>query len=74
MDCEAAMDRLDELVDRELDSLQVSEIEGHFRHCPQCEERYELQRGLNRVVKRCCNQAQAPAGLRRSVEGIFKGA
>jgi mycothiol system anti-sigma-R factor len=63
-DCKDCVQRLDQLVDKELSAPEVEEIHGHLDSCGDCTRRYRFQEGLKRLVKVSCSEEVAPAALR----------
>jgi mycothiol system anti-sigma-R factor len=66
-DCEDCIQRLDQLVDKELNGLEVEEIAHHLDTCGDCTRRYRFQEGLKRLVKVSCSDQVAPVALRESL-------
>lgn len=71
MNCEQCLDRLEELVDRELSPLEASEVQIHLENCPPCTERFHFEAGMKRLVRSCCAQEKAPDALRARLEEIL---
>jgi mycothiol system anti-sigma-R factor len=62
-DCEAARDRLEAYVDRELTEADVVEVRRHLADCPDCERCFEFEAGLKLLVRRKGCPELAPPGL-----------
>ena len=72
MRCKDCMEKLHTYVDRELSDEELEEVRLHLEKCPPCEHVYQLQAGLKRLVKVCCDQGTAPPQLReRLVQILF---
>ena len=71
-DCEDCIQRLDQLVDKELSGPEVAEVHDHLGSCGDCTRRYHFQEGLKRLVKVSCNEAAAPADLRERLRQQFR--
>lgn len=71
MNCKECLDRLEELVDKELSPLEASEVQIHLENCPPCTERFEFETDMKRLVRVCCGQEQAPASLRARLREIL---
>jgi mycothiol system anti-sigma-R factor len=71
MNCDGCLEKLERYVDRELTDDELNEVRGHLERCAPCEGRYELQVGLKRLVKHCCDQGTAPAHLRAKLVQIL---
>ena len=71
MNCKECMDRLEQLVDRELSPLEASEAQIHLENCPPCSERFEFESGMKRLVRTCCGQETAPEALRARLRTIL---
>jgi mycothiol system anti-sigma-R factor len=71
MNCSDCTDKLDRYVDRELNSTEVLELQLHLEGCPPCEDQYEFQAHLKRLVKVCCDQDQVPPAFREKLRQIL---
>ena len=71
MNCNECLDRLDSYTDRELSEAELREVKQHLEECPPCEDRYQFQADLKRLVKVCCDQGRAPAHLRSKLREIL---
>ena len=71
MNCAECEEKLDGYLDRELTEAEIVEVRQHLVDCPQCEDQFELQVHLKRVVKVCCDQGEAPARLREKLKQIL---
>ena len=71
MNCSDCKDKLDRFVDRELNNTEVLELQLHLESCPPCEDQYEFQVSLKRLVKGCCDQDEVPAAFRDKVRQIL---
>ena len=50
MNCEEIANLMDGYLDGELDPITNQKIEGHLRDCPGCEQEYQAQSALVRVI------------------------
>ena len=71
MNCQDCLDKLDRYLDRELTDAEVEEVKRHLGDCPPCEDLYQLQVNLKRLVKVCCDQGTAPEHLRSRLRQIL---
>lgn len=71
MNCNECLDRLDSYTDRELSEAELREVKQHLEECPPCEDRYQFQADLKRLVKVCCDQGEAPPELRAKLREIL---
>ena len=71
MNCRECVDRLDQLVDRELSEQEMEEAKLHLANCGGCSNRYRFQTELKRVVRVCCYGDRAPAELRERLERLL---
>ena len=71
MDCSDCLKQLDRYLDRELTDEEIEEVRRHLTDCPPCEDRFRLEAHLKRLVKVCCDQGTAPAGLRERLRQIL---
>lgn len=65
-DCEDCVQRLDELVDKELTEPEVKEVHLHLERCGDCVKRYDFQEGLKKLMKVSCDE-KAPDELREKL-------
>ncbi len=71
MNCTDCLEKLDQYVDRELTDSELAEVRRHLEDCPPCEDHYQLQVHMRRVVKVCCDQGMAPEQLRSRLRQIL---
>jgi mycothiol system anti-sigma-R factor len=71
MRCKDCLEKLDGYLDRELSDVEVAEVRRHLEDCPPCEDLYQLQVEVKRLVKVCCDQGKAPAHLREKLNKIL---
>jgi mycothiol system anti-sigma-R factor len=62
--CEQTMRQLSGYIDRELNDAEVSSVKAHLDDCPPCEQVFEFQAGMKRLVRRECCTDEAPGRLR----------
>lgn len=71
--CEQTMQQLSGYIDRELNDTEVRRVKAHLDDCPPCEQVFEFQAGLKRLVRRECCTDEAPARLRDWVRKLGAG-
>lgn len=71
MNCKECLNRLEELVDKELTPLEAGEVQMHLENCPSCADHYEFQAGMKRLVRTCCTGDRAPDSLRERLRAIL---
>jgi len=71
VNCSDCLEKLDGYLDRELTDAEVEQVKRHLVDCPPCEDRFQLQVHMKRLVKVCCDQGEAPAGLRSRLRQIL---
>jgi mycothiol system anti-sigma-R factor len=64
--CADFHDRIDYLLDNELDDSEIREVRVHLDECAPCLERYDVQRTIKTIVARSCSES-APDDLRQRV-------
>ena len=67
LDCSAVIDRMFVFIDNELDPANCDQIEQHLAECGPCLEKYNLERAVKALVRRCCGNDVAPDTLRQRV-------
>ncbi len=70
MDCQDTMGRLSMYLDRELSDDEVGQVKGHLQSCPPCEQVFDFQAELKRLVRKECCADDAPARLRAWVRKL----
>jgi anti-sigma factor (TIGR02949 family) len=71
VNCKDCLEKLDRYVDRELTDQELAEVKDHLQKCPPCDQYYQLEAGVKRLVKLCCDQGQAPPQLRERLNQIL---
>jgi mycothiol system anti-sigma-R factor len=71
VNCRDCLKRLDPYLDRELTDAEVAEVRRHLGDCPPCEDSYQLQVHVKRLVKVCCDQGRAPEQLRSRLRQLL---
>jgi mycothiol system anti-sigma-R factor len=71
--CEQTMQQLTGYIDRELNETEVRRVKAHLDDCPPCEQVFEFQDGIKRLVRRECCTDEAPARLRDWVRKLATG-
>lgn len=71
MNCPDCQDKLDRYLDRELTNTEALEIQLHLEGCPDCNDQYEFQVHLKRLVKHACDCDAAPPALREKLRQIL---
>ncbi len=64
LDCQAAADRLHELIDQELTPEVEAAVQRHLDECAPCMAVYEFERGFRRFMKLKMQGIRAPGDLR----------
>ncbi len=72
MNCQHCIEKLELYVDRELTDQELQEVRHHLDDCPPCQDSFDLQVGVKRLVKVCCDQGEAPAHLRAKLAEILR--
>ncbi len=72
MNCQNCIEKLELYVDRELSDQELQEVRHHLDDCPPCKDAFDLQVGVKRLVKVCCDQGEAPANLRAKLAEILR--
>ena len=70
MDCQDAMGRLSMYVDRELSDDEVGQVKVHLKSCPPCEQVFDFQAELKRLVRKECCTDDALGRLRAWVRKL----
>jgi len=71
--CQQTMQKLSGYIDRELNDAEVRKVKAHLDDCPPCEQVFEFQAGMKRLVRRECCTDEAPPRLRDWVRKLATG-
>jgi anti-sigma factor (TIGR02949 family) len=71
VNCRDCVDKLETYVDRELSEDEVESMMRHLAECPPCQDQYQFEAGLRRLVRVCCAQGEAPPELRAKLREIL---
>lgn len=71
--CDKTIRQLSGYMDRELSDSDVTKVRRHLEDCPPCEQLFEFQAGMKRLVRRECCTDEAPARLREWVRKLATG-
>ncbi|HLW60411.1 MAG TPA: mycothiol system anti-sigma-R factor [bacterium] len=72
MNCEEALEKLWQYLDRELDGESSSELQRHLEECRHCFSKVEFEQRLRAIVRRSCSGEQAPAELRERLSRLLR--
>ncbi|HKV46197.1 MAG TPA: mycothiol system anti-sigma-R factor [bacterium] len=72
MNCEEALEKLWQYLDRELDGESTSELHRHLEECRHCFSKVEFEQRLRAIVRRSCSGEQAPAELRERLSRLLR--
>ncbi len=68
--CEQTMRRLSTYIDRELNEAEVRKVKAHLDDCPPCEQVFDFQAEMKRLVRKECCTDDAPSRLRAWVRQL----
>ena len=74
MDCREVEAKLTPYLDRELSSSELTRVRKHLEDCPPCEGEFQLELEVKRLVRRKCQEDDAPARLRNWVRQLAEQA
>ena len=69
LECEEAERRLHTFLDRELEDVEVAEVQAHLDSCRECFSRFRFEASFRRLVRARSAEQTAPTGLR---EGLLE--
>ncbi|HXX37269.1 MAG TPA: mycothiol system anti-sigma-R factor [bacterium] len=72
MNCNEAVEKLWQYLDRELEGDAVAEVEQHLRECRECFSKAEFERRLRALLRRSCGCEQAPPALRDRLHRLLR--
>lgn len=72
--CEEALRRLDDYLDRELDTRTLADVEAHLRECEACAREYRFERAMLDQVRAKLRAVTLPTALRDRIVGLLANA
>ena len=72
MNCDEALEKLWQYLDRELDAQTVAAIERHLNDCRDCFCKAEFERRLRVLLRRSCGCERAPLRLRARLSQLLR--
>lgn len=63
LNCDECMERLYPYLDRELNEAELRDVQFHLELCPPCQERFQFEENVLRLVGRCGRKLEAPESL-----------
>jgi len=72
--CDQTMERLHSYVDRELNDFEMAEVKKHLDDCPPCEQHFEFNLQVKRLVHTKGCPEKAPKALVERILSNFKQA
>lgn len=73
LNCDEVTNRLYQYLDRELSEEELREVRLHLDLCPPCQERFEFEENILRLVGRCGRKLSAPPSLVDKVRKLREG-
>lgn len=72
IDCQAAMERLWDFLDGELNEETMARVQSHLSACSCCHPHVEFSRRFLEALRRCREGGTMPSGVREKVMGCLK--
>ncbi len=72
MDCEAALRRLSEYLDKELDGVSASELAQHLAECRECFSLAEFEQRVRALVRRSCGCERISPALQQRLSRLLQ--
>ena len=63
MNCQEALDKLYQIIDREASDVEESTIREHLSHCKHCSDIYDLEQAVNDFVLARIRNSNEPIAL-----------
>lgn len=70
--CMQTVKLLQEFLDRELTTVEVTTVQGHLDRCPPCLKLFRFEEGVRRLVQIHCTRDCAPVSLREEILARLK--
>jgi len=71
IDCQEAMHRLSDYLNRELNESNIKEIHKHLDLCSHCAERYHFEETLLSLIRQKAREDIVPPGLRERLYALL---
>lgn len=71
MNCEEAVEKLWQYLDRELEGEASTQLQQHLQQCRECFSKAEFERHLRAILRRSCGE-QAPPELRERLSRLLR--
>jgi mycothiol system anti-sigma-R factor len=72
MNCNDWLDRLYQILDRDLDETVWKDLEAHMKECRSCWDRFEFEKQIKSRVKNSCQEESCTETLRLRIKALFK--
>ena len=72
MNCEEAVEKVWQFLDKELDGEAFAEMQKHLEECRHCFSKVEFEERLRTMLRRSCCTEQAPAELRERLTKLIR--
>jgi mycothiol system anti-sigma-R factor len=72
MNCEEAVEKLWQFLDKELEGAASTELQQHLEECRHCFSKVEFEERLRAMLRRSCCSEQAPPELRERLSKILR--
>ncbi len=72
MNCQEALEKLWQYLDRELDGESSVQLQRHLQHCRECFSKAEFECRLRALLRRSCGCDQAPPELRERLSRLLR--
>ncbi len=72
MNCQEAVEKLWQYLDRELDGEASIQLHQHLQQCRECFSKAEFERQLRALLQRSCGCEQAPPELRERLSRLLR--
>ena len=74
LSCEAALSRLYEFLDGELDDLTHEQVDAHFQVCTRCYPHLAMEKSFQKALHRAVEERKAPPELKNRVLELIESA
>jgi anti-sigma factor (TIGR02949 family) len=72
MDCELALQKLSQYLDKELDGKSATELELHLAECRDCFSLAEFERRLRILVRQSCISERIPPEIEKRLRKLLQ--
>ena len=72
LDCEEVARRLHTFLDRELDEVEVAEVQAYLDNCTECYPKFRFEASVKRLIMTSFSEQSASSSLRERLSELLR--